>query len=258
MAAGALVLFLSAFSLTEYLDYINADQLAKSVKNVVPLLTVLMAWVGIWTFVGNVSGGSGSFSVHLCVAALAGAVLLLLNEPILPMLAFVLGWSVNEWFRSVFTACGLALLLGIHLRVNRGALNRLALLSVVSVSTVKFAKAVFVLHCFSKKSKRGIEIEMGSGNVFADLGLPDADKLKIKSGLVIEITKAMRKLGLTQKAAAERMGIPQPKVSTMLRGDFTNLSERKLMNCLNRLGYDIEIKVRPAAEPLGHLMLAPA
>ena len=104
----------------------------------------------------------------------------------------------------------------------------------------------------------GIEVEMGSGNVFADLGLPDADKLKIKSGLVIEITKAMRKMGLTQKAAAERMGIPQPKVSAMLRGDFTNLSERKRMDCLNRLGYDIEIKVRPASAPVGHLMLAVA
>ena len=102
----------------------------------------------------------------------------------------------------------------------------------------------------------GIEVEMGSGNVFADLGLPDADKLKIKSGLVIEITKAMRTMGITQKAAAERMGISQPKVSAMLRGDFTNLSERKLMDCLNRLGYDIEIKVRPTAEPVGHLVLA--
>ena len=99
-----------------------------------------------------------------------------------------------------------------------------------------------------------IEVEMGSGNVFADLGLPDADKLK--SGLVIEITKAMRTMGITQKAAAERMGISQPKVSAMLRGDFTNLSERKLMDCLNRLGYDIEIKVRPAAEPVGPLVLA--
>ena len=102
----------------------------------------------------------------------------------------------------------------------------------------------------------GIEVEMGTGNVFADLGLPDADKLKIKSGLVIEITKAMRTMGITQKAAAERMGISQPKVSAMLRGDFTNLSERKLMDCLNRLGYDIEIKVRPAAAPVGHLVLA--
>lgn len=103
-----------------------------------------------------------------------------------------------------------------------------------------------------------IEVEIGSGNVFADLGLPGAEKLKIKSGLVIEIAKAVRKLGLTQDEAARRMGITQPKVSAMLRGDFSNLSERKLMDCLNRLGYDIEIKVRPAAEPLGHLVLAAA
>ena len=102
----------------------------------------------------------------------------------------------------------------------------------------------------------GIAFEMGSGNVFADLGLPEADKLKIKSGLVIEITKAMRRMNLTQKAAAGRMGIPQPKVSAMLRGDFTNLSERKLMDCLNRLGYDIEIKVKPTTDPVGHLVLA--
>lgn len=81
-------------------------------------------------------------------------------------------------------------------------------------------------------------------------------KTAVRTTLGIEITKTMRKLGLTQKAAAERMGIPQPKVSAMLRGDFTNLSERKLMDCLNRLGYDIEIKVRPAAETVGHLMLA--
>ena len=110
----------------------------------------------------------------------------------------------------------------------------------------------------AKRIIDGIEVEMGSGNVFADLGLPDAEKLKIKSGLVIEITKAVRKLGLTQDEAARRMGITQPKVSGMLRGEFSNLSERKLMDCLNRLGYDIEIKVKPAAEPLGHLVLAVA
>ncbi len=102
----------------------------------------------------------------------------------------------------------------------------------------------------------GIEVETGSGNVFADLGLPDAEKLKIKSGLVIEITRAVRKLGLTQEEAGRRMSIPQPKVSALLRGDFANLSERKLMDCLNRLGYDIEIKVKPAAEPVSHLTLA--
>jgi predicted XRE-type DNA-binding protein len=102
----------------------------------------------------------------------------------------------------------------------------------------------------------GVEVQRSSGNVFADLGLPDADKLKIKSGLVIEIRKGMRQQGLTQQEAATRMGITQPKVSDMMRGDFSNLSERKLMDCLNRLGYDIEIKVRPASNPVGHLMLA--
>ena len=109
-----------------------------------------------------------------------------------------------------------------------------------------------------KRVVSGIEVRRSSGNVYADLGLPDAEKLKIKAGLVIEIRKAMRRLELTQQAAATRMGITQPKVSDMMRGDFSNLSERKLMDCLNRLGYDIEIKVKPAAKPVGHFMLAVA
>jgi predicted XRE-type DNA-binding protein len=107
----------------------------------------------------------------------------------------------------------------------------------------------------AKHMSKHIEIEDSSGNVFADLGLPDANRLKIKSGLVIEITRAVRRLGLTQEEAGQRMGIPQPKVSGMMRGDFANLSERKLMECLNRLGYDIEIKVHPAVEPIGRLTL---
>jgi predicted XRE-type DNA-binding protein len=109
-----------------------------------------------------------------------------------------------------------------------------------------------------KRLIEGIEVQRSSGNVFADLDLPDAEKLKIKTGLVVEIRKAMRRLGLTQQEAAKRMGITQPKVSDMMRGDFSNLSERKLMDCLNRLGYDIEIKVKPTSEPVGHLMLAVA
>ncbi len=107
-----------------------------------------------------------------------------------------------------------------------------------------------------KRRVDGIEVQRSSGNVFADLGLPDAGKLRIKSGLVIEIRKAMRRHGLTQQEAAKRMGITQPKVSDMMRGDFSNLSERKLMDCLNRLGYDIEIKVKQASNPVGHLLLA--
>jgi predicted XRE-type DNA-binding protein len=110
----------------------------------------------------------------------------------------------------------------------------------------------------NKRIIDGIEVEISSGNVFADVGLADADKLKIKSGLVIEITKAVRKLDLSQEEAGRRMGLPQPKLSGLLRGDFSNVSERKLMDCLNRLGYDIEIRVKPADKQVGHLMLAVA
>lgn len=109
-----------------------------------------------------------------------------------------------------------------------------------------------------KRIVEGVEVQRSSGNVFTDLELPDAERLKIKTGLVVEIRKAIRALGLTQQAAAKRMGIPQPKVSGMMRGDFSNLSERKLMDCLNRLGYDIEIRVRPAVASIGHLTLATA
>ena len=97
--------------------------------------------------------------------------------------------------------------------------------------------------------------EVSSGNVFADIGLPDAEQLKIKSGLVIEIVAAMRRLGLTQQEAGRRIGISQAKVSGMVRGDFSNLSEQKLMECLNRLGYDIEIKLSPTAESVGERKL---
>ncbi|MDN5872418.1 MAG: helix-turn-helix domain-containing protein [Nitrococcus sp.] len=107
-----------------------------------------------------------------------------------------------------------------------------------------------------KRTVEGIEVEHSSGNVFADLGLPDAEKLKVKSSLVIEITRAVRRLGLTQEEAGRRMGLAQPKVSAMLRGQLTNISERKLMDCLNRLGYDIEITVKPASGSVGRLTLA--
>jgi predicted XRE-type DNA-binding protein len=64
----------------------------------------------------------------------------------------------------------------------------------------------------AKRMIDGIDVETSSGNVFADLDLADAEQLKIKSGLVIEITRAVRRLGLTQGEAGRRMGISQAKV----------------------------------------------
>ena len=75
----------------------------------------------------------------------------------------------------------------------------------------------------AKRIVKGITVEAGSGNVFADLGLAGADNLKIKSGLVIQIIRALRRLGLNQEEAGRRMGISQAKVSGMLRGEFANL-----------------------------------
>lgn len=66
----------------------------------------------------------------------------------------------------------------------------------------------------------GVEVTTSSGNVFADPGLPDAEQLKIKADLLVEIRKAMRALGLSQQEAGWRMGLPQQKISGLLRGDF--------------------------------------
>jgi predicted XRE-type DNA-binding protein len=95
----------------------------------------------------------------------------------------------------------------------------------------------------------GVEVHESSGNVFADLGLPDPEKHMIKAQLVDAIIDAMRQFDLTQAQAAEQMGLTQPKVSEMIRGHFTGISERKLMDCLNRLGYDIEIRLTAPRKP---------
>ena len=83
-----------------------------------------------------------------------------------------------------------------------------------------------------KRIVNGVEVRRSSGNVFADLGVPDADKLKVKTELAIAIRTAMKVLGPTQTETARRMGISHATVSDMMRGDFTNLTERKLMKCL--------------------------
>ncbi len=102
----------------------------------------------------------------------------------------------------------------------------------------------------------GVEVEVSSGNLFADLGLPDAGTLKIKSDLLIKITRAVRNLGLSQEEAGHKMCLHNPDLSYLFRGNLTNLSEHKLMDCLNRLGYDIEITIKPSTKSIGHWIIA--
>jgi predicted XRE-type DNA-binding protein len=90
------------------------------------------------------------------------------------------------------------------------------------------------------------DYEIGSGNVYADLGRPAASDMLIKAQLVHRISEILEEQGLTQVKAAALLGIPQPKLSSMLRGQFRGLSERKLMDCLTRLGQDVQIRVQHA------------
>ena len=79
------------------------------------------------------------------------------------------------------------------------------------------------------------ESTRSSGNVFADLDLPDADVLKIKSGLAIDIKVAIRDLGLSQQDAAERMGISAEQLASLARSGFATFAEQALRTWLARL-----------------------
>jgi predicted XRE-type DNA-binding protein len=90
-----------------------------------------------------------------------------------------------------------------------------------------------------------LDYTIGSGNVFADLGLPDAEELKAKSDMVIEIIQVIEDRGLKQAEAAEIMGIDQPKVSSLVNGKLSGFSMERLYRLLNALGRDVEIVLRP-------------
>lgn len=96
----------------------------------------------------------------------------------------------------------------------------------------------------SKRKVQGMEVEMGTGNVYADLGYEDADEMLIKAQLVSKIAEIIKRKGLTQTEAAELLGMAQPKLSNLLRGRFRGFSERRLMDCLTKLGRDIQILVK--------------
>jgi len=104
--------------------------------------------------------------------------------------------------------------------------------------------------------KKTLEREPGSGNVFADLGLPDACEHLIKAGLVVKIDRTIRQRHLTQAAAAQLMGIDQPKVSAMLAGQFRGYSVERLMRFLVALGDDVEIVVKPLKRGSAELRVA--
>ncbi len=102
---------------------------------------------------------------------------------------------------------------------------------------------------------RAIEVEEGSGNVFADLGLPNPEERLAKAGLATRIAGVIRARRLTQASAARILKIDQPKISRLLRGQLSGFSTERLMQFLTLLGRDVEIVIKraPRSRRQGHV-----
>lgn len=94
--------------------------------------------------------------------------------------------------------------------------------------------------------KKKIQVEEGSGNIFADIGLSNPKERLAKADLAIRISEAIKSRQLTQSHAARVLNIGQPKISRLLRGQLAGFSTERLMHFLILLGQDVEISVRPA------------
>ncbi len=92
--------------------------------------------------------------------------------------------------------------------------------------------------------KSFIPVTASSGNVFADIGVPEPEEELAKAQLASRIRAIVRGRRLTQVAAGAVMGIDQPKVSALLSGRLTSFSSERLMRLLTRLGQDVEIVVK--------------
>ena len=90
-----------------------------------------------------------------------------------------------------------------------------------------------------------IDHKVSSGNVFADLGLPNADEHLLKAQLVVELARTIKRRRLTQAATAKLCGVRQPDISNMLRGEFRQFSVERLLRFMVALNHDVEIIVRP-------------
>jgi predicted XRE-type DNA-binding protein len=88
-----------------------------------------------------------------------------------------------------------------------------------------------------------VNIVESSGNVYADMGDPDADAMLRKANIAMAIEDRIQALSLTQRAAAEITGIPQPRLSALRNGRFRGISETRMLDALRALGSDVEVVV---------------
>ena len=95
-------------------------------------------------------------------------------------------------------------------------------------------------------SKRTVPVhEIGSGNIFADLGLPNAEEHQLKAALVVQLGRLIKERKLSQIDAAKLLGVKQPDLSKILRGHYRGYSVARLMRMLTAFDQDVEISVKP-------------
>jgi predicted XRE-type DNA-binding protein len=107
----------------------------------------------------------------------------------------------------------------------------------------------------TRKVSKSDEVIEGSGNVFADLGLPNADRELMKARLTLQIALILKSRGLTQAEAAKILGIQQPHVSALTRNRAGNFSIGRLIDFLTALGQDVEITVTPTPKVHGSMSI---
>ena len=90
-----------------------------------------------------------------------------------------------------------------------------------------------------------IDVHASDPNIFADLGLPDADHHFLKAKIVAELYRLVNSEKLTQAVAGQRMGISQPEVSRLFKGNFREYSVERLIGFLTAFHQDVEIVMRP-------------
>jgi predicted XRE-type DNA-binding protein len=111
----------------------------------------------------------------------------------------------------------------------------------------------------SAKRRKPIEFEEGSGNVFADLSLKDADQLWARAQIGFHVFKILEAKELKQREIADVLGIAQPDVSHLMNGHFSRFTTDKLLDFLRRLDRKVTIKVSPhhEGEPYQQVTFAP-
>jgi len=112
----------------------------------------------------------------------------------------------------------------------------------------------------SNTNNKEITVHASSGNIFADLGRPDAEEALARVRLAQQIAEIIERKELSQSEAAEIMGLDQPKVSALVRGRLSGFSTDRLLRCLMSLGQDVEIVVRdkPLDHPKAHISVVSA